>query len=328
MSSANRKLRRGAKKQGPKVAPRPNPGRRVHLQVFRDQATGQEQLKLQIPVFSQAWQNRIVEDVAQTSYAMVKAQMSVETVALVGTRAMKTTSNLVDELLNHAPQGALGCRSGCSHCCYQRVGVTPAEALAIQFHLNQTRSATELVEIRARLSTAHEKTRMLSAEERLSPDLPCPFLERGRCSIYEVRPLACRGVNSLREAVCEAKLYDEATRDAFFRGELAGHSYSEPLAAFHAVSAGLQLSLAEQFGLDMRPLELISALALLLGEDVSREDSAQATPAARTSDGIKRLADAWLAGAPAFDTARGADAGPMIREQGLAASLGLTAELN
>lgn len=43
----------------------------------------------------------------------------------------------------------------------------------------------------------------------------------------------------------------------------------EPIRAFHAISAGLQLSLSELYQLDMRPLELTAALWLLLSGDAS-----------------------------------------------------------
>jgi hypothetical protein len=64
----------------------------------------------------------------------------------------------------------------------------------------------------------------------------------------------------------------------------------EPIRAFHAISAGLQLSLSELFRLDMRPLELTAAVHLLLS-------------------GPESLADAWIRGQQPFASARGADEG-------------------
>ena len=63
----------------------------------------------------------------------------------------------------------------------------------------------------------------------------------------------------------------------------------EPIRAFHAVSAGLQLGLSELHGLDMRPLDLIAALDLLL-------------------NGPESIPDAWIAGGTPFESARGSDA--------------------
>lgn len=300
MSSASRKLRRAAKKQGLGTATAQRTQRRVHLAIVRDDGTGVESLKLQSPIFAEAWQNRIVEDTAQMTYARMKDQRSDESAAAIARAAMKSTSEHVAEILKLAPDGAVACRLGCSHCCYQRVGVTPPEALAILFYLESTRSPSELSSLKEKMRAAYEKTRDRSAHERLSPELPCPFLEDRMCSIYEVRPLSCRGVHSLEEQICEAKLHDEATRQAFFRGELKGHFYNEPIAAFHAVSAGMQLGLAEQFGLDMQPLELIAALTLLLFESPNGDGSAQLSAKPKT------LREQWVLGKPAFASARAA----------------------
>jgi hypothetical protein len=62
----------------------------------------------------------------------------------------------------------------------------------------------------------------------------------------------------------------------------------EPIRAFHAVSAGLQLGLAELYALDMRPLDLIAAVHLLL-------------------TGPQSTAARWVAGEPAFESTLGSD---------------------
>ena len=62
----------------------------------------------------------------------------------------------------------------------------------------------------------------------------------------------------------------------------------EPIRAVHAVSAGLQLSLSELYGLDMRPLELTAALDSLLNG-----------PASSSAD--------WISGKRPFESALGGD---------------------
>lgn len=71
----------------------------------------------------------------------------------------------------------------------------------------------------------------------------------------------------------------------------------EPIRGFHAVSAGMQLALAELYALDMRPLELTAAMQLLLNDPD--------TP----------LVD-WLNGKRSLEAARGGDSTdtPGIRE--------------
>ena len=70
---------------------------------------------------------------------------------------------------------------------------------------------------------------------------------------------------------------------------MGGHSFVEPIRAFHAVSAGIQLGAFELHGLDMRPLDLIAALDLLL-------------------NGPEEIPDAWIAGGSPFESALGNDA--------------------
>jgi Fe-S-cluster containining protein len=111
--------------------------------------------------------------------------------------------------------GAVSCQAGCAACCRQLVVVSPLEALAIERHVRSADRAQ-----RRRWEAAHARhSRALSrqpalmrrlqafraARGYLSPgegdrlereywaaQLPCPFLEKERCTIYPVRPFACR----------------------------------------------------------------------------------------------------------------------------------------
>jgi hypothetical protein len=133
------------------------------------------------------------------------------------------------------------------------------------------------------VAVLREKSRELSSTERFSPDHPCAFLEGGRCSIYEVRPLSCRGMNSLDATECETRLRDPAAR-ADFVAHGGGHLFVEPVRAFRAVSAGLQLSLAKLYRLDSRPLDLVIVMDLLLRNGAA-------------------LSNEWIGGRQPFDSA-------------------------
>ena len=65
----------------------------------------------------------------------------------------------------------------------------------------------------------------------------------------------------------------------------------EPIRTFHALSAGLQLGLADLYGLDMRPLDLVAAMDLLL-------------------NGPETISDGWSRGEPAFEPAVGGGISP------------------
>lgn len=273
------------------MTPKDAQGRvRVHLALHRDPATGGARLSLDTPVFAETWQNDLTAAAANTAYALLGDAPSLERAVELARNAMAATSRLAEALLARAPEGGVACKAGCDHCCYQPVGVTPPEALAIVAHLKSSLSSAELAGVAAHIAERHGKTRGLSAAERFSPDHPCPFLRSGQCSIYEVRPLACRGMNSLDAGECAERLREPEARATFLAEGRGGHSFMEPIRAFHAVSAGLQLGLSEIFRLDMRPLELTAAIHLLL-------------------DGPESIPNDWLRGGRSLESARIADGG-------------------
>ncbi|MEQ6351066.1 YkgJ family cysteine cluster protein [Ralstonia pseudosolanacearum] len=101
----------------------------------------------------------------------------------------------------------VACQEGCSYCCYYRVEVTAAEALALAEHVAvlppeaKMRTATRLRETASQVST-------LTREQYEATNIRCAFLEGDRCSVYELRPVACRGHHSLSAAVCKDAFVD------------------------------------------------------------------------------------------------------------------------
>jgi len=91
-----------------------------------------------------------------------------------------------------APYEAVSpCRRGCSHCCHQPAVITSGEAQAISAH-----SGRAVVTPKDALPIAHldepqfaDRGRQLALRR---PATPCPFLQDGTCTVYAVRPLACR----------------------------------------------------------------------------------------------------------------------------------------
>lgn len=262
---------------------------RVHLVLQRDAASGSERVALKAPLFDAAWQNELVASAANTVLGVLQRAPSLGRVLELTRSVMASTERLIAALLARAPAGAVACKAGCDHCCYQVVGVTAAEALTIHAHLRATRSADELACFTRHVAELHERARGLSSAERFSPAHPCAFLEAGSCSIYEVRPLSCRGMNSLDAGECESRLHAPEGRAEFLAKGHGGHCFLEPIQAFRAVSAGLQLGLSELYHLDVRPLDLLAVTRLLLEGDAT-------------------LGEAWAAGRQAFTAAR--------REQG------------
>lgn len=71
------------------------------------------------------------------------------------------------------------CKNKCSYCCNIAATLTETEAEILGRHIGRKpKVLTKRVDILANIPKYS--------------GVPCPFLEKGRCSVYEVRPLACR----------------------------------------------------------------------------------------------------------------------------------------
>jgi len=270
---------------------------RTHLVIVRDSLGRINGMTLSRPLFNDNWQNEVAIAAASTAHELLNDDPTQETAAALGRNAMAATSKIAEGALALSPDRPPACHSGCSHCCYQAVGVSVPEVFAIYAHLRATRAEGVLDATVRRIRDADEQTQGLTSAERLSPDLPCPFLESERCSIYEVRPLACRGANSLDAAACERTLRDPGARTQFLAGSLAVPCFLEPIRAFHAVAAGIELTLHELHRLKVSPLELTAAMRIMM-------------------DDPETVPEKWLAGEDPFEAAKGGDNthDPRIRE--------------
>jgi Fe-S-cluster containining protein len=135
------------------------------------------------------------------------------------------------------------CAPGCDFCCYLPVDVLAPEAFRIAAHLEQTRSPEALATLVYRLGAQGQHDFGVR---------PCVFLANGRCSIYEVRPMVCRGYNSLSKERCEAYHHDASVDLRGTKDRVAGHLAE---AMEDGVIAGL-----EALGLDAQWYELPSAV--------------------------------------------------------------------
>jgi Fe-S-cluster containining protein len=141
------------------------------------------------------------------------------------------------------------CAPGCYFCCYLPVDVLAPEAFRIAVHLKQTRSPEELAALVYRLGIQGQHD--FGAR-------PCVFLADGHCSIYEARPMVCRGYNSLSKERCEAYHHDASVDLRGTQDRVAGRLAE---AMEDGVIAGL-----EALGLDAQWYELPSAVLRALEE--------------------------------------------------------------
>lgn len=87
------------------------------------------------------------------------------------------------------------CRSGCSACCFQMVLISQVEARAIVDRLVERHGCASLDVLRERAEQqAHRVRAVNSFRAYLRLREPCLFLDpvHHTCTVYEVRPLACR----------------------------------------------------------------------------------------------------------------------------------------
>jgi Fe-S-cluster containining protein len=187
--------------------------------------------------------NRVEAALERQKAATIGALQSGRTAAAV-LRLAEQVHGAMSAAIDALPSKAQhACAPGCFFCCYLPVDVLAPEAFRIAAHLKRTRSPGELAGLVYRLG----------APGRHDPGTrPCVFLDQGRCSIYEVRPMVCRGYNSLSKERCEAFHHDASVDLKGTKDHVAG---SAAEAMEDGIIAGLNA-----LGLDAQWYELSSAV--------------------------------------------------------------------
>jgi Fe-S-cluster containining protein len=237
---------------------------KLRLKVIQE-PHGAPHLAWSAPVFAPAWQNDLALAAANTALEILRNSAGREGLVTLGRKLLGAQSALADGMLARGTAGQVSCGDGCDACCHQIIGATPLELLVIVDYLKAR--GTSLQALRERVHELAEAARVVGPRGRFAPEHPCVFLENHRCSIYEVRPLICRGINALDRATCEALLDDAAEREARWQRGEGSAGYVEPVHAAHALSAGLQIALFELYALAMHPLDLTLAMDLLLNRE-------------------------------------------------------------
>jgi hypothetical protein len=168
------------------------------------------------------------------------------------------------------------CRAGCSPCCHQLVLCTAPEAWLIAHELRATLSASARAAVSARLDAQAKAAAGLSALGYSQARIPCAFLDAaGACSIYAVRPMACRALKSLSVSACERPPQSAA--------DLGAHCIPGSGPGLRiAKSVGVQhfRRLAEEGTVERRDFTLIlphaAGIALAAGRDDALTDFAPA----------------------------------------------------
>jgi Fe-S-cluster containining protein len=165
---------------------------------------------------------------------------------------------------------ALACGRGCNHCCHRPVGTTAPSVLRIAAALRERQTEAEFGQALARVVALDKETHGMPWTLAERPPFPCAFLVDGACSIYEVRPLVCRGWNSVDADACQRALTEDSV-------EMRFDLYQRT--TFAAAEQGIKAALGAK-GLDATDLELTAAVRVAM----------------ENPDACER----WLAGQPVF----------------------------
>lgn len=97
----------------------------------------------------------------------------------------------------------LQCREGCSYCC-RKPGVLTSvpDLLRLLSYVRATFDADSRCALQNRARRYAAQIHGRSFDASTNDSVPCPLLVEGRCSVYEVRPLVCRGYNSTDVDAC------------------------------------------------------------------------------------------------------------------------------
>ncbi len=185
----------------------------------------------------------------------------------------------------------VACRAGCHLCCHNWITVTAPEVLLIAAELRARPKADDAA---LAVAEAAEAGKGLDRDVRLARRLACPLLVERLCSIYAVRPIACRGFFSLSLQACR-DVFDGTGED------IPAFRVAMVLRGFHDRCLWAALKAA---GLPHGGYELTDALTLALaagdaearwldGEDIF----AEATPEEPHDDEEELFLDVLIAGA-------------------------------
>jgi len=177
---------------------------------------------------------------------------------------------------------ALDCHKGCATCCTLRVTATAPEVLMVARFIRALDPALQArgIDLPGQVAQADQRTHGLIEPERVAARQRCPFIAQGVCVIYQVRPLACRGLAS----------YDKHACAQAASGKIDSIPYSEPHMRIRSlVQNAMQFALRER-GLAWGNYELNHALTMALADP--------------------SLEARWLAGEDVFAAARVSEVDP------------------
>lgn len=142
---------------------------------------------------------------ADEKMPLVAAIYSNLTQPLVGAQTIRFYK-MADELIGQSPN-RIACKTGCNYCCHYHVMVTPVEVFTIIEHIERL-AEVEKQELENSIQKYAERVKDMTPYQHEHTNIQCSFLKEQQCSIYQIRPLACRGHHSTDANVCHRTFED------------------------------------------------------------------------------------------------------------------------
>ncbi len=153
------------------------------------------------------------------------------------------------------PQVKTDCQINCTYCCHNQVSVTPVEVTLLAEFIKLNFSEEQLRELKIRIYDLEKSTKDMNAFQRKKAKKPCALLIDNKCSVYTVRPLSCKGWNSLDVNDCKEAFNSDS--------EVQIKTLASPRIITNSVSIAITNTL-KNVGLNNDLLELNSALKIAL----------------------------------------------------------------
>ncbi|QYF92637.1 YkgJ family cysteine cluster protein [Massilia sp. PAMC28688] len=106
----------------------------------------------------------------------------------------------------------VACGNGCDFCCHYHVYVTPLEVFGIVDEV-QTWSYAKREALISSVRKYVMAVKGLGKDRHRTMNIACSFLQEGSCSIYSMRPLACRRHHSADRGICERAFKNPRTTE-------------------------------------------------------------------------------------------------------------------
>jgi hypothetical protein len=122
----------------------------------------------------------------------------------------------IADKINKAALPYSACKSGCSHCCHISAVITQSEADSLA--AASGRKAKRLTKASPGVEARDKWFRV-----------PCPFLIKGKCSVYEDRPIVCRMLFNLADTphFCDTAIAPEDSHVTMLNLQVLEQGYVE-----------------------------------------------------------------------------------------------------